>query len=361
MSELSQSIQSQTGYNISYNSDNISYQFQIKLSTTKMNLSQTLSYLKKQYNISHKIIGNTIILSKSNKPKNNTASTSGRTSKNKPSKKNKHNSHSTNTPSITQNTKSKPVHSNKLEKEFIPSEIQHSERTPKRHFLFQNKKSTINSYKTEKKSYKALAQRFNSNFNLNIGVQAEETFYVNPFVEIGYKNLMFTTHYAIRDEFVSHLRWGLKFDIEINEKSRMGLEINYGQFQKPLHFNHIIDIPEDDSLGTPPIFEEYDYYFHTQNELYKAGLSYQYVLTEHLDIKFGVYANVLNINIQSLNEALAIKPYDMHPAILDRISYKDFSTLDVPYNMYNNFDIQQSTYTRMWLGVHVGVRYRFFK
>lgn len=362
ISEYSQIVKNQSGYNISYNPDEISPHLILKFYPKNLSIQQSLDYLKKEYNITYKIKGNTIILIKKNK--GNSIVSSKKTSKNKRNnkenqiKKSDFNKGSTTSLNNISNT---TFDYKKEEEKFIPSERIKTERTYKRSFLHQLKKAEINSFYFGNNFKKWENKNIKNNFHLNLGVQLEETFYFNPFIEFGYKNIMLTGFYSNGVNGTSHFRYGLKQDIELNEKSRIGIEFNYGIFHKPLFFTHTLYIPEDDSLGTAPIYEYYEYKFQTQNQLYKGGFIYQYMLSNKLDFKIGMYWNVLHVEIKNFNDEITVRPYEMHPSILENITPHDFSTVHPPFDFYNNFNLQNSNYTRMWLGAHIGLRYRFLR
>lgn len=362
ISEYSQIVKKQSGYNISYNPDEISPQLVLKFYPKNMSIQQSLNYLKKEYNITYKIKGNTIILIKKNKGNSIVSSkTNSKNKRNNKENKTKKSEHHKETTTSQNSPPNSSFDTKKEEEKFIPSERIKTDRTYKRSFLNQLKKAEINSFHVGNNFKKWKNKNIKNNFNLNLGIQLEETFYFNPFIEIGYKNFMLTGFYSNGINGTSHFRYGIKQDIYLNEKSRIGIEFNYGNFQKPLFFSHTIYIPEDDSLGTAPIFEYYEYKFQTQNQLYKGGCSYQYMLSKKLDFKIGMYWNVLHVEIKNFNDESTVRPNEMHPSILENITPHDFSTVHPPFDFYNNFDLKNSNYTRMWLGAHIGLRYRFFR
>jgi len=165
-------------------------------------------------------------------------------------------------------------------------------------------------------------------FLVNTGVSADEVYYANPTIQMGFPFLYGIASWSTNFK-VSGFRWGGGISARVAEDWRIHLQATTGSQQESF-----------DTVGVPRMLK---------TRLLKVGLLAERQLNERLRIQAGVVWNNLLIRYQGDSSLTPSTPREMDDV------YNQLNFIRPPYTISNSYG--EGRNTKAWIGFQLGIFY----
>lgn len=194
------------------------------------------------------------------------------------------------------------------------------------------------------------------NVLLNVGFLADEIYYFNPTIAVGFSFINFVVSYNTGS--YAHWRYGLGSNAPINDRWDLQLSFNTGKsFSSQYGFTTFdtIPVPSPDSFPQPPIIVPRDIPVQVQSRLTRYTIGAAYNLDKSFSLSAGITLNYLSTTYSSLGAPLSFN--SLMPGITD--ADRQYRTISPPYLLKNTYSDNLPSNVKLWLGIQIGFSYRF--
>jgi len=207
-------------------------------------------------------------------------------------------------------------------------------------------------YETETKTEKRKQVLF-QNLIATIGIHADQPHYINADVRLGYQYVYVSAAYAFHPT-AAHWRFGGGLTFPVSEKVQLGLSGSYGTFQGSVSYSgQTITVDSVDSGVVVFDTVTYSGLLHTNNDLLKIGLHFDYKIQPWLSIFVAPVFNTMRNEFTDAGDPKS--PRDVLPAPVD-IRREDFDGLNTTLNLSNNFNESNASFRKNWISIQAGIR-----
>jgi hypothetical protein len=181
------------------------------------------------------------------------------------------------------------------------------------------------------------------------GVSADDIFYLNPTLQLGFSFLYGAVSWS-KDAYGSSLRYGAGTSLPLGRGWTMGLAGTFGKLSRQCALSPL------DSFRVDTIV--------AKGSLTRLSLQVEKKIAKHLYIQFGPDFNILRTRYY--NDDTLITPRQIMPQrettpdqyLSDFNHNNAFSLVKAPYLISNTYQADASHNSRFWIGFHVGIFFR---
>lgn len=370
--ELAQTIQSQADVSFSYNSKKVRSSTTIALPKPQTDLGSLLYMLNKDYGIVSRVQGTHIIFVTGPTKEHNVILKEKRKNIADRKKASLKEQKRAAKEQLKKRNQNKPETEIAVSKESANSETENSDKVAYQHFLEEvvkdddvlkqhyldvgNDEKTVGKL-TSIREARNLSDRTNG-IIANLSVHADENFYLNPQLEIGYKYFYATAAYSFNGA-ANHFRYGAGLNYPVSQKVSVGMFVNYGKFEMSDGYFQQQITPAPDSGGIADTVT-YSGDYQSNSSLLKIGFRFDYHINPHISISIAPVFNSLSTTLNQ--NGLPVSVNDLFPTSIFPVPASDFNQLaNSPLVLSDNFTFDKSNYNKSWLGVQIGLRIWLFR
>lgn len=193
------------------------------------------------------------------------------------------------------------------------------------------------------------------NLVLGAGISFNETYYLNPTLQFGFRFLY--AHISYSMGAFPQWRYGLGAEARLNEKWSARLEFSTGnRFHKTYSFttyDTVIPPPPEDSLTppSPPIITAHNNPLTVQSQLTQFSFTLNRQITKVISLGGGITLNKLKSRYYSNGTSIDINSID--PPVAN--AEEQFRTIKPPYLLSDSYQAASAINVKFWIGLKVAL------
>ena len=189
----------------------------------------------------------------------------------------------------------------------------------------------------------------------SVSIGATESFYGNPTLSAGLDFLHVSAAYYFHPKY-SHFRYGIGSALRISDHWQMNLSVSAGT-----KFFGDASVPYKDTVRQvdttlPPLVIDRNQPIKLSSNLTRITVSVGYKINNRFQVSAGLHLN-------SMRTQYYINDRSFVPATLKGVlpnSGEDFKTLKMPFYLSDSFNMRESEDRKIWIGLNLSVIYRLF-
>lgn len=185
---------------------------------------------------------------------------------------------------------------------------------------------------------------------------ADDLFFANVQLGMGYKHLYGTLAYAFKGE-LGHFRYGINANIPLGKQWAMNIFINNGTpITKDINYTYSRDTLFSGDPDSPLVTITSQGTLRTRTTLFKAGISFEYTFYKRIHFSIGPVFNRSHTYFYQNGQPVSLAAIAPGQAI----GKHDFSVLKPWSTLHDDFNVNNTGRIKTWIGIQATATFLLF-